>query len=424
MVDWKMQPRWTRPRLRVRALVRLPLWAIATPPCAISAKMGWTSRSWVLVPLVEYRLWPIAALPGSMPMTLSEPNASPTLPGARWAKNCVPSKLTMPAASCPRCWRACRPSAVIAAAFSVPNTPKMPHSSRKPSNGIGAPLSASRVMARRLPRCCRIRSGSAGRIPGGPDRGSRLPQAARSWPPWASSRRRRSSAASAASPSEQLWSTIRAGPGTSTASMCAPYSTTGRVRAPRTNCGQSVNTRPDAKSPMYRAETITRPRTAPKMKPSARSSGASTLAAITPTSGTMANVSTTIDATKTQSAPMPRAITESPTSGITRSPAQSSIQNVTRPDTTQAASDSALCTNPRVYANAPDNSTVPTTARSAIVTTAGLRSPDRRRGRARTARRAPSRSGQALPPGLPRRCVRRAAWRRDSRSGGHWRDRG
>ena len=33
--------------------------------------------------------------------------------------NCVPSKLTMPAASWPRCWRAWRPSAVSAAASAV-----------------------------------------------------------------------------------------------------------------------------------------------------------------------------------------------------------------------------------------------------------------------------------------------------------------
>src|SRR5262249_7341968 len=39
----------------------------------------------------------------------------------------------MPAASWPRCWSACRPSAVIAAASGWPNTPKTPHSSRNRS---------------------------------------------------------------------------------------------------------------------------------------------------------------------------------------------------------------------------------------------------------------------------------------------------
>ena len=44
-----------------------------------------------------------------------------------------PSKATMPAASWPRCCKACRPSAVIAAASGCPKMPKTPHSSRRRS---------------------------------------------------------------------------------------------------------------------------------------------------------------------------------------------------------------------------------------------------------------------------------------------------
>ena len=49
----------------------------------------------------------------------------------------VPSKLVMPAASWPRCWSACRPSATIAAALSAPQMPNTPHSSRSLSSSKG-----------------------------------------------------------------------------------------------------------------------------------------------------------------------------------------------------------------------------------------------------------------------------------------------
>ena len=52
-------------------------------------------------------------------MTFSLLKLSPTWPSARWALNCRPSKATMPAASWPRCCRACSPSAVCAAASVV-----------------------------------------------------------------------------------------------------------------------------------------------------------------------------------------------------------------------------------------------------------------------------------------------------------------
>ena len=53
--DWKIEPRSISSSRSASALVRLPLWAIAAPPIANSAKSGWTSRSWVapLEPAVE-----------------------------------------------------------------------------------------------------------------------------------------------------------------------------------------------------------------------------------------------------------------------------------------------------------------------------------------------------------------------------------
>ena len=55
-------------------------------------------------------------------------------PCARSEWKRLPSNVTMPAASWPRCCRACRPSAVIAAASGWPKMPKTPHSSRSRSS--------------------------------------------------------------------------------------------------------------------------------------------------------------------------------------------------------------------------------------------------------------------------------------------------
>ena len=43
-VDWKIAPSPTSCSRRVRKLVRLPLWASATPPASRSANIGWTLR--------------------------------------------------------------------------------------------------------------------------------------------------------------------------------------------------------------------------------------------------------------------------------------------------------------------------------------------------------------------------------------------
>src|SRR5579871_3304515 len=46
----------------------------------------------------------------------------------------------MPTASCPRCWRACRPKAQSAAACSAPKMPTTPHSSLSLSSSKGLVL--------------------------------------------------------------------------------------------------------------------------------------------------------------------------------------------------------------------------------------------------------------------------------------------
>ncbi len=43
-VDWKITPWLTSWSRSVRKLVRLPLWASATPPASMSANIGWTLR--------------------------------------------------------------------------------------------------------------------------------------------------------------------------------------------------------------------------------------------------------------------------------------------------------------------------------------------------------------------------------------------
>ena len=51
-VDWKMAPSETSRSRNMRKLVRLPLWASATPPASRSANIGCTLRS-TLPPAVE-----------------------------------------------------------------------------------------------------------------------------------------------------------------------------------------------------------------------------------------------------------------------------------------------------------------------------------------------------------------------------------
>ena len=58
----------------------------------------------------------------------------------------------MPAASWPRCWSACRPSAVMAAASGWPKMPNTPHSSR--SRSASGSNSAPAVCTRSCGLCC------------------------------------------------------------------------------------------------------------------------------------------------------------------------------------------------------------------------------------------------------------------------------
>jgi len=74
----KMHPSRCSRLFRARQLANCPLWAMATGPFWVSATKGWA-----LVreeePMVEYRLWPMAARPSSSRSVRSE-NTSLTMP--------------------------------------------------------------------------------------------------------------------------------------------------------------------------------------------------------------------------------------------------------------------------------------------------------------------------------------------------------
>src|SRR5436190_10055335 len=72
-------------------------------------------------------------MPGRRSITSRREKVSPTRPSRRSEWNRRPSKETMPAASWPRCCKACKPSAVMAAASGWPKMPNTPHSSRNRS---------------------------------------------------------------------------------------------------------------------------------------------------------------------------------------------------------------------------------------------------------------------------------------------------
>ena len=88
--------------------------------------------------------------PGRRSMTSRREKLSPTRPIRRSEWKRLPSKVTMPAASWPRCWSACRPSAVIAAASGWPKMPKTPHSSRSRSPSRSSPASPQMMLAHRI----------------------------------------------------------------------------------------------------------------------------------------------------------------------------------------------------------------------------------------------------------------------------------
>ena len=173
----------------------------------------------------------------------------------------------MPAASWPRCCRACRPSAVMAAASGWPKMPNTPHSSRSRSpsrsrSGIARFWSCMRSRSSRLafamsvtPTTCSVvakqrRRESRDRSP---RRRVRAPA-------------RRPSAASTAS----RWC-FRGRPATSTsASRRFPCSTTFDL-ASLTQFGWLFSGTSQAKN-RKATTTMTRPRASPNRKPSVRSS--------------------------------------------------------------------------------------------------------------------------------------------------------
>ena len=121
VVDWKIEPRRLSSPRSCIALEILPLWATAKPPVASSANkrldvaQGRSRRS---SNSGHGRSRPRARRARGSTSSLSKLPA--TWPIARWLWKARPSKLVMPAASWPRCWSACRPSATMAAASCAP----------------------------------------------------------------------------------------------------------------------------------------------------------------------------------------------------------------------------------------------------------------------------------------------------------------
>ena len=102
VVDWKMWP-WASYSERISAaLIRLPLWATATGPRWNCRSSGWALHSLEL-PVVEYRTWPMAAVPASSSLSIRGVNTWLTSPMPVWPLIVWPSVTAMPADSWPRC---------------------------------------------------------------------------------------------------------------------------------------------------------------------------------------------------------------------------------------------------------------------------------------------------------------------------------
>jgi hypothetical protein len=107
LLVWKMEPRCSSLRRHSLAFVRLPLCATAILPLLQSIMIGWTFNS-ALSPAVEYRVWPMALLPGSFDSTRGW-KISSTSPMALCIYRSWPVLDTIPADSCPRCCNAYSP---------------------------------------------------------------------------------------------------------------------------------------------------------------------------------------------------------------------------------------------------------------------------------------------------------------------------
>ena len=104
IVEVKIEPRSSSSCLSSVALTRFPLWASAMCVPRKRASTG-CAFSMVEVPAVLYRVWPMATGPGSSASSVP-PKPSEMSP-IRWTACATPSlpTATMPADSCPRCWR-------------------------------------------------------------------------------------------------------------------------------------------------------------------------------------------------------------------------------------------------------------------------------------------------------------------------------
>ena len=141
-------------RRSVRPLVRLPLCADGK---AAGGEFGEERLHIAQDGLAGRRIAHMADAPrGPAAGRWSSRSRSDRRPGrgarSEWKRS--PSKVTMPAASWPRCWSACRPSAVRAAASSWPKMPKTPHSSRSlsPSRSKSRSIRRRNCLMPQLPR--------------------------------------------------------------------------------------------------------------------------------------------------------------------------------------------------------------------------------------------------------------------------------
>ncbi len=119
---------------RVRKLVRLPLWARATPPASRSANIGCTLRR---TPAAGGGIAGVAdgaAAGQALDQVGAGEGVGRRGPCGVRCRSPGRRSEAMPQASSPRCCRACRPSAVTALASRASNTPKTPHSSRRASS--------------------------------------------------------------------------------------------------------------------------------------------------------------------------------------------------------------------------------------------------------------------------------------------------
>src|SRR6266576_884988 len=145
------------------ALMQLPLCPSASSPRVSSrTTIGW-AFSIRDDPVVEYRVWPIAARPLSAARSGSA-KTWPTSPIRRTTRRSRPSVAAMPADSCPRCCRAYSAKNMSRAASlgSAVDGDQMPHTPH-----TATPPARSCVSAERAPEAVAVRADE--KLVGGPD---------------------------------------------------------------------------------------------------------------------------------------------------------------------------------------------------------------------------------------------------------------